>query len=130
MQSRRPKRADQLPRGELVSGGYQEGQIQRGPYRPYARDHLGEEPAIESLYWFPDNKHLYDGVIPKLAPRRVVLFDFLRGGHPTSPWAFPTTAATRWTTWMRSSNSWNPPLRCSSPSARPRSSGPWTTPSR
>jgi haloalkane dehalogenase len=86
MQSRRPKRTDQLARGVLGSGGSREVEIQRGPYRPYARDHPGEEPAIVSLHWFPDNQHLYDDVVPEQAPRRVALFDFLGGGDPTTHW--------------------------------------------
>jgi haloalkane dehalogenase len=29
------------------------------------------------LHGFPDNRHLYDRLVPELARRRVVTFDFL-----------------------------------------------------
>ena len=50
--------------------------VPRGAHRLYARDHPGEEPAIVLLHGFPDDLHLYDRLLPELAPRRVVAFDF------------------------------------------------------
>jgi pimeloyl-ACP methyl ester carboxylesterase len=59
----------------------------------YARDHPGEEPAIVLLHGFPDNLHLYDRLVPELAPRRVVLFDFLGWGESDKPTGYAYTAS-------------------------------------
>jgi pimeloyl-ACP methyl ester carboxylesterase len=44
-------------------------------------DHPGEEPAIVVMHGFPDDCHIYDRLIPQLAPRRVVTFDWLGYGR-------------------------------------------------
>jgi pimeloyl-ACP methyl ester carboxylesterase len=39
-------------------------------------DHPGEGPAFVLMHGFPDDHHIYDRLVPLLAPRRVVAFDF------------------------------------------------------
>ncbi len=73
--------------------GYREHLVPRGPHHLYARDHPGEEPAIVLLHGFPDDLHLYDRLVPQLAPRRVVVFDFLGWGGSDKPAGYPYTAA-------------------------------------
>jgi len=72
---------------------YREHRIPRGPHRLYARDYPGEEPAIVLLHGFPDNLHLYDRLVPQLAPRRVVVLDFLGWGASDKPVGYPYTAS-------------------------------------
>jgi len=72
---------------------YQEHHVPRGPHRLYARDYPGAEPAILLLHGFPDNLHLYDRLVPQLAPRRVVVFDFLGWGASDKPVGYQYTAA-------------------------------------
>src|SRR6516164_703231 len=71
---------------------YQETFVQRGQYRIYVRDHPGADPPILPMHGFPDNMHLYDRLVPHLAPpRRVVLFDFLGWGESDKPADYPYT---------------------------------------
>ena len=73
---------------------YQETFVQRGQHRIYVRDHPGAEPPIVLMHGFPDNMHLYDRLVPHLAPpRRVVLFDFLGWGSSDKPSGYPYTTA-------------------------------------
>ena len=72
---------------------YREHHVPRGPHRLYARDYPGAEPAILLLHGFPDNLHLYDRLVPQLAPRRVVVFDFLGRGASDKPSGYQYTAA-------------------------------------
>jgi pimeloyl-ACP methyl ester carboxylesterase len=73
---------------------YTEHVVERGPYHLYAREYPGEEPAIVLMHGFPDNLHLYDRLLPWLAPsRRVVTFDFLGWGASDKPAGYPYTAA-------------------------------------
>jgi haloalkane dehalogenase len=71
---------------------YREHTVLRGPYRIYARDYPGEEPAIVLMHGFPDNLHLYDRLVPHLSDRRVVVFDFLGWGRSDKPEGYPYTA--------------------------------------
>jgi haloalkane dehalogenase len=72
--------------------GYREHRVPRGVHRIYARDHPGEEPAIVLMHGFPDDLHLYDRLVPHLAPRRVVVFDFLGWGASDKPTGHRYTA--------------------------------------
>jgi pimeloyl-ACP methyl ester carboxylesterase len=72
--------------------GYREHVIARGPHHLYAREYEGEEPAIVLLHGFPDNQHLYDRLVPELARRRVVTFDFLGWGRSDKPVGYAYTA--------------------------------------
>ena len=72
---------------------YQEHTVPRGPYRLCARDYAGEEPGIVLLHGFPDNQHLYDRLVPALARRRVVTFDFLGWGGSDKPAGYAYTAS-------------------------------------
>jgi haloalkane dehalogenase len=72
---------------------YREHHVPRGPHRLCARDYPGAEPAILLLHGFPDNLHLYDRLVPQLAPRRVVVFDFLGWGASDKPAGYQYTAA-------------------------------------
>lgn len=59
--------------------------VQRGEFRLRVREQLGEGPAIVLMHGFPDNHHLYDRLIPHLAGRHVVVFDFLGWGESDKP---------------------------------------------
>jgi len=74
-------------------GGYLEHRIRRGPHHLYAREYPGQGPAIVLMHGFPDNVHLYDRLVPELAGRRVVTFDFLGWGASDKPTGYPYTAA-------------------------------------
>jgi pimeloyl-ACP methyl ester carboxylesterase len=75
--------------------------VRRGPHRIYARttgpvghDGDGAGPPLVLLHGFPDNRHLYDRVLPYLhQQRQVVTFDFLGWGASDKPAAYPYTAA-------------------------------------
>jgi haloalkane dehalogenase len=73
-------------------GGYREHRVARGPYWLYAREYPGAEPAIVLMHGFPDDLHLYDRLLPELAGRRVVTFDFLGWGASDKPTGYPYTA--------------------------------------
>ena len=67
--------------------------VSRDRHRIYARDYVGEEPAIILMHGFPDNLHLYDRLVPFLSPsRRVITFDFLGWGASEKPPGYPYTA--------------------------------------
>jgi haloalkane dehalogenase len=72
--------------------GYREHLVPRGVHHIYARDYPGEEPAIVLMHGFPDDLHLYDRLVPQLAPRRVVVFDFLGWGASDKPTGHRYTA--------------------------------------
>jgi haloalkane dehalogenase len=72
---------------------YREHLVPYGPHRLYARDHPGAEPAVVLMHGFPDNLHLYDRLVPELAGRRVVAFDFLGWGGSDKPAGHAYTAA-------------------------------------
>jgi haloalkane dehalogenase len=72
---------------------HREHLVPRGHFHLYARDHPGREPAIVLLHGFPDDLHLYDRLVPELAGRRVVSFDFLGWGASDKPVGYPYTAA-------------------------------------
>jgi haloalkane dehalogenase len=71
---------------------HREHHVRRGPHHLYARDYPGREPAIVLLHGFPDDLHLYDRLVPELAGRRVVSFDFLGWGASDKPGGYPYTA--------------------------------------
>jgi haloalkane dehalogenase len=52
----------------------------------------GPGPGIVLMHGFPDNHHLYDRVLPHLAGRHVVTFDFLGWGDSDKPPDFAYTA--------------------------------------
>jgi len=52
-------------------------------------DHPGAGPAVVAMHGFPDDHHIYDRLIPHLAGRRVVTFDWL--GYGRSDRRNPTT---------------------------------------
>jgi len=73
---------------------YREHFVLLDQHRIYAREYLGEEPAIIMMHGFPDNMHLYDRLVPYLSPpRRLVLFDFLGWGASDKPRQYSYTAA-------------------------------------
>jgi haloalkane dehalogenase len=74
-------------------GGYREHRVRRGPHQLYAREYPGQEPAIVLMHGFPDDLHLYDRLVPELAGRHVVTFDFLGWGASDKPTGYPYTAA-------------------------------------
>jgi pimeloyl-ACP methyl ester carboxylesterase len=47
----------------------------------HVTDQPGEEPALILMHGFPDDSHIYDRLVPLLAPRRAVTFDFLGYGR-------------------------------------------------
>jgi haloalkane dehalogenase len=72
---------------------YKEIWVDRDGHRIYAREYPGAEPAIVLMHGFPDDLHLYDRLVPELAGRRVVTFDFLGWGTSDKPRRYPYTAA-------------------------------------
>src|SRR6266508_4113241 len=62
-------------------GGFHDRFVRRGPFRIHVRDRAGADPAIVLMHGFPDNHHLYDRLVPHLAGRHVVTFDFLGWGE-------------------------------------------------
>ena len=73
---------------------YKEMFVERNQHRIYVRDYPGEEPAIILMHGFPDNLHLYDRLMPFLAPpRRVIAFDFLGWGASDKPAGYPYSAS-------------------------------------
>ena len=85
--------ASPIEAAEPEERGYREHRVPRGPHHLYARDHPGAEPAIVLLHGFPDDLHLYDRLVPHLAGRRVVRFDFLGWGASDKPAGHPYTAS-------------------------------------
>jgi haloalkane dehalogenase len=77
----------------LGARDHREHRVPRGLHRLYARDYPGQEPAVVLLHGFPDDLHLYDRLVPELAGRRVVSFDFLGWGASDKPTGYPYTAA-------------------------------------
>ncbi len=69
-----------------------ESWIERGAHRIYARAYPGAGPPLVLMHGFPDNLHLYDRLVPHLASRRVVTFDFLGWGASDKPAGYPYTA--------------------------------------
>lgn len=51
--------------------------------RLYVRDYPGLSPAIVALHGFPDDSHIYNRMIGRLAPQRVVAFDWVGYGRST-----------------------------------------------
>jgi len=47
----------------------------------YVTDSPGDEPPFVLMHGFPDDSHIYDRLVPLLAPRRVITFDFLGYGR-------------------------------------------------
>jgi len=47
----------------------------------HVTDRPGAEPPFVLMHGFPDDSHIYDRLVPLLAPRRVVTFDFLGYGR-------------------------------------------------
>jgi haloalkane dehalogenase len=47
----------------------------------YVVDRPGDDPAFVLMHGFPDDHHIYDRLVPLLAPRRVVAFDFFGYGR-------------------------------------------------
>jgi pimeloyl-ACP methyl ester carboxylesterase len=62
-------------------------------YRMWVGDQPGTGPAIVLMHGFPDNHHLYDRVVPHLAGRHVVTFDFLGWGDSDKPARYPYSVA-------------------------------------
>ena len=80
--------------GEKQALSYTEHFVERGPSHIYVREYPGEGPAIVLMHGFPDNLHLYDRLVPWLAPsRRVVTFDSLGWGESDKPVGYPYTAS-------------------------------------
>ncbi|MEW6519106.1 MAG: alpha/beta hydrolase [Thermodesulfobacteriota bacterium] len=74
---------------------FHEKTVRLNQQRIYTREYPGTEPAIILLHGFPDNLHLYDRLVPRLAPRRLVTFDFLGWGGSDKPAAYPYSAASQ-----------------------------------
>jgi haloalkane dehalogenase len=64
---------------------YREHRIAHQGATLYAREFTGGDPALLLMHGFPDNLHIYDRLVPLLAGRRVVAFDFLGWGASDKP---------------------------------------------
>ena len=47
----------------------------------FVREIPGEDPPIVLMHGFPDDHRIYDKLLPRLAPRRAVAFDWLGYGR-------------------------------------------------
>ena len=56
------------------------------------RHYAGTGPAFVLMHGFPDNLHIYDRLIPALAGRQVITFDFLGWGASDKPTDYPYTS--------------------------------------
>jgi haloalkane dehalogenase len=57
-------------------------------------DYPGEDPPIVLMHGFPDDHRIYDKLVPLLAPRRAVVFDWLGYGRSDRPEAAGLSAET------------------------------------
>jgi haloalkane dehalogenase len=67
--------------------------VPRGPYELYTEVMPGKGAPVVLMHGFPDSTHLYDRLVPHLAGRPVVRFDFLGWGRSDKPQGYPYTAA-------------------------------------
>lgn len=65
-----------LSNGEAVSKT-----VTRSGGSLYVVDQPGQDPPIVLMHGFPDDHHIYDRLVPHLAPRRIVVFDWLGYGR-------------------------------------------------
>ena len=72
---------------------YKEHVVQKGRHGIYAREYAGEDPVIILMHGFPDNLHLYDLLVPCLATRHIITFDFLGWGASDKPSDYSYTSA-------------------------------------
>ncbi|CAG4897089.1 alpha/beta fold hydrolase [Paraburkholderia gardini] len=78
---------------------FAEHRVKRDSGHVYVRDFAGTGPAFVVLHGFPDDSHIYDLLIPRLASagRRVVAVDFLGFGGSDKPvgaqYSFPQQLA-------------------------------------
>jgi pimeloyl-ACP methyl ester carboxylesterase len=77
--------------GQPAAQAFRLHTIARGPHPIYAREYPGSEPALVLMHGFPDDLQLYDRLVPQLAGRRVILFDFLGWGRSDKPDGYPYT---------------------------------------
>jgi haloalkane dehalogenase len=66
--------------------------VPRGGYRISAEVTDGAGVPVVLMHGFPDNMHLYDQLMPHLAGRPTVRFDFLGWGDSDKPRDYPYTA--------------------------------------
>ncbi len=65
---------------------FADGRLVDTPHgRVFVREIAGEDPPIVLLHGFPDDHRIYDKLLPQLAPRRAVAFDFLGYGRSDRP---------------------------------------------
>jgi haloalkane dehalogenase len=76
---------------QAATQAFQVHAIARGAYSIYAREYPGSEPPLVLMHGFPDDLQLYDRLVPQLAGRRVILFDFLGWGRSDKPDGYPYT---------------------------------------
>src|SRR4029453_16819761 len=77
--------------GQPAAQAFRLHTLARGPHRISAREYPGSEPALVLMHGFPDDLQLYDRLVPQLAGRRVILFDFLGWGRSDKPDGYPYT---------------------------------------
>jgi len=91
----RPSGPASEPNAPRASGpdGFEARVVDRSGHRIRAWEQRGDEPAIVLMHGFPDNHHLYDRLVPYLAGRHVVVFDFLGWGESDKPSDYDYTFA-------------------------------------
>lgn len=80
-----PRSTSGPPAGPTDVAGFEDRWVDRGEHRLHVREQPGEGPTIVLMHGFPDNHHLYDLLVPHLAGRHVVTFDFLGWGQSDKP---------------------------------------------
>jgi haloalkane dehalogenase len=68
-----------------ASQPYQEHLVSYQAFNISVRHYAGTGPAFVLMHGFPDNLHIYDRLIPALAGRQVLTFDFLGWGASDKP---------------------------------------------
>ena len=64
---------------------FTEHKVPIGDYHMYAREYPGNGPTLILLHGYPDNHTLYDSLLPKLAGRHIITFDFMGWGLSDKP---------------------------------------------
>lgn len=67
-------------------------EVPRGSHRLHAEVVAGTGTPVVLMHGLPDNVHLYDRLLPHLAGRTTVRFDFLGWGRSDKPAGYPYTA--------------------------------------
>ena len=72
-----------------------EHQVSTAKGRVHVNEYPGDGPAIVMTHGFPDDSRIYDRLLPELAARHVITFDFLGHGHSDRDATWPLESGQR-----------------------------------